>query len=108
MQAIISGVADTAVGKVPGSSCLGLHVEAATAALADAGLKASDIDGVLCAYSTTQPHMMLASVFCEFFGLMHEIQRGGAGWWCDGLHHDHSSRGTRLQRVLQACTVCDR
>ncbi len=82
MRAIISGVADTAVGKVLGSSCLGLHVEAATAALSDAGLKASDIDGVLCAYSTTQPYMMLASVFSEFFGIAPKfsaaIQAGGA------------------------------
>ena len=64
-SAIISGVADTAVGKVVGSSCLGLHAQATTAALADAGLQARDIDGVLCAYSITEPHMMLASVFSE-------------------------------------------
>ncbi len=81
-SAIISGVADTAVGKVVGSSCLGLHAQATTAALADAGLRASDIDGVLCAYSITEPHMMLASVFSEYYGIAPKfsaaVQAGGA------------------------------
>ncbi|HEX2184489.1 MAG TPA: thiolase family protein, partial [Chloroflexota bacterium] len=55
-RAIITGAADTAVGELPGSSCMGLHAEAASLALADAGLRASDIDGVLGAYSFTEPH----------------------------------------------------
>lgn len=65
MRAQITGVADTAVGNLPGSSCMGLHTEAAALALEDAGLTAGDIDGVLCAYSFTEPHLMLASVFCK-------------------------------------------
>ena len=81
-RAIITGAADTAVGELPGSSCMGLHAEAASLALADAGLRASDIDGVLCAYSFTEPHLMLASVFCEYFGIQPAysaaIQAGGA------------------------------
>ena len=80
--ALISGVADTAVGRVEGSSCLGLHAEAAGAALADAGLRSGDIDGVLCGYSLVQPHLMLSSVFCEYFGIAPKysaaIQAGGA------------------------------
>ena len=81
-RAIITGAADTAVGELPGSSCMGLHAEAASLALADAGLRASDIDGVLGAYSFTEPHLMLASVFCEYFGIQPAdsaaIQAGGA------------------------------
>ncbi|MBR0671653.1 thiolase family protein [Neoroseomonas soli] len=81
-RAIITGAADTAVGEVPGSTCMGLHAEAASLALADAGLKPSDIDGVLCAYSFTEPHLMLASVFCEYFGIQPAysaaIHAGGA------------------------------
>ncbi len=81
-RAIITGAADTAVGELPGSSCMGLHAEAASLALADAGLRAADIDGVLCAYSFTEPHLMLASVFCEYFGIQPAysaaIQAGGA------------------------------
>lgn len=80
--AIITGAADTAVGRLPGSTCMGLHAEAAALALEDAGLRRGDIDGVLCAYSFTEPHLMLASVFAEYFGLQPNfsaaIQAGGA------------------------------
>ncbi len=80
--AAITGAADTAVGNLPGSSCMGLHAEAALLALADAGLQRGDVDGVLCAYSFTEPHLMLASVFCEYLGIQPSysaaIQAGGA------------------------------
>jgi hypothetical protein len=63
--------------------------EAAQAALSDAGLKRSDIDGLLTGYSTTMPHLMLATVFAEHFGVQpsyaHAIQVGGATglrWRC--------------------------
>jgi acetyl-CoA acetyltransferase len=46
-----------------------LHLDASRAALADANLKMSDVDGLLCAYSTTEPHMMLASVVAEHLGI---------------------------------------
>lgn len=82
MNAYITGAHDTAVGELPGSSCMGLHAEAALGAVADAGLQLSDIDGVLCAYSFTEPHLMLASVFCEYLGIhpgyCAAIQAGGA------------------------------
>jgi acetyl-CoA acetyltransferase len=82
MNAFITGAYDTAVGKLPGSSCMGLHAEAAVGALEDAGLALADIDGVLCAYSFTEPHLMLASVFCEHMGIhpgaCAAIQAGGA------------------------------
>ena len=81
-RALITGVGDTAVGELAGSSCMGLHREAALAAVADAGLALSDIDGVLCAYSFTEPHLMLGSVFCEYLGIhpafCSAIQAGGA------------------------------
>ena len=66
---MISGVANTRVGEIAGSSCMSLHEEAARGALEDAGLNWSDIDGVLCAYSLAEPHPMLASAFCEFVGI---------------------------------------
>lgn len=81
-RARITGAADTAIGELPGSSCMGLHTQAASAAIADAGLTVDDIDGVICAYSFTEPHLMLASVFCEYMGLRPNvnfaIQAGGA------------------------------
>lgn len=78
----ISGIHSTSVGSLPGTSCMSLHAQAAFGALADAGLKASEIDGVICAYSLTQPHLMLASQTCEFIGIhpsqCFSIQAGGA------------------------------
>ncbi|MVW70989.1 thiolase family protein [Bordetella sp. 15P40C-2] len=82
MHAYITGAYDTAVGELPGSSCMALHAEAAIGAIQDAGLSLNDIDGVLCAYSFTEPHLMLASVFCEYLGIhpgtCFAIQAGGA------------------------------
>ncbi len=81
-RACVTGAYDTAVGELRGSSCMGLHMDAALGAVADAGLQMSDIDGVLCAYSFTEPHLMLSSVFCEYAGIHPgvslAIQAGGA------------------------------
>lgn len=81
-KAVITGVGDTKVGVLEGSTCMSIHVEAAQAAMADAGLALDDIDGVLTAYATTQPHLMLGSVFCEDMGIMPKhvssISMGGA------------------------------
>lgn len=81
-MSFITGVGLTAYGRHEGSSTLDLMSEAAGLALADAGLKRSEIDGVVCGYSTTMPHLMLATVFAEHFGIQpkycHAIQVGGA------------------------------
>jgi acetyl-CoA acetyltransferase len=81
-QAVISGVYSTRVGELPDSTCMSLHTEATQGALQDAGLKKKDIDGVLCGYSFVEPHWMLGSVFCEYFGLnprfTSAIEAGGA------------------------------
>ena len=81
-MAWITGVGDTAFGRLPGATPLSLMAAAARAAITDAGLERSDIDGVLCGYSTSQPHLMLATLFAEYFGLAplyaHGVQLGGA------------------------------
>jgi acetyl-CoA acetyltransferase len=81
-MSFITGVGLTAFGRHENSSTLDLMSQAAELALADAGLKRTDIDGFLCGYSTTMPHIMLATVFCEHFGIQpsyaHAIQVGGA------------------------------
>jgi acetyl-CoA acetyltransferase len=48
---------------------LGLNAQAAKRALDDAGLNVSDIDGLLTAYSFTEPYFMLGTVLCEYLGL---------------------------------------
>ena len=46
-RACIIGVGETRIGKVPGTTPVGLEMEAVRLALEDAGLKKSDLDGVL-------------------------------------------------------------
>src|SRR5690349_19189570 len=82
LMSFITGVGLTSYGKHEGRSTLDLMSDAATRALADAGLKRADIGGIVCGYSTTLPHLMLATVFAEHFGIQpkycHAIQVGGA------------------------------
>ncbi|MEE2692734.1 MAG: thiolase family protein [Pseudomonadota bacterium] len=81
-SAVITGAAGTGMGAFAQSTCLGLQLDAARRAAADAGVRLSDVDGVICAYSLVQPHLMLASCFAEFAGLnpsaCFAIQAGGA------------------------------
>jgi len=81
-MSFVTGVGLTAFGAAPGQGTLDLMGTAATAALVDAGLLRDDIDGLVCGYSTTLPHLMLSTVFAEHFGLRpryaHGIQLGGA------------------------------
>ena len=78
----ISGVGITAYGKHPGRTTLDLMSDAASRALDDAQLERRDIDGLICGYSTTMPHLMLSTLFAEHFGIRpryaHAIQLGGA------------------------------
>src|SRR3954465_3407827 len=81
-MSFISGVGLTAYGRHEGCSSLDLMSKGAELAIPDAGLKRADIDGVLCGYSTVSPHIMLATVFAEHFGIKpayaHAVQVGGA------------------------------
>lgn len=81
-HAYIAGVGHTPFGRLAGWGTLDLMAQAATRALEDAQLKRSDIDGVLCGYSTTMPHLMISTLFCERFALRpnyaHGMQLGGA------------------------------
>jgi len=81
-MSFISGVGLTAFGRHEGRSTLDLMSKAAESALSDAGLRRGDIDCLLTGYSTTMPHLMLATVFAEHFGVQpsyaHAIQVGGA------------------------------
>jgi len=65
----IVGVGESDIGKIPNMTGLGLNAQAAKRALDESGLKISDIDGVLTAYSFTEPYFMLGSVLCEYLGV---------------------------------------
>jgi len=81
-MSLIAGAHATRYGRHEGKSSLDLMSEAATAALAEAGVGRSEVDGLICGYATTMPHLMLSTVFAEHFGLRpsyaHAIQLGGA------------------------------
>lgn len=78
----ITGVGLTPFGRLEGRGTLDLMSEAASAALDDAELERRDVDGLVCGYSTTLPHLMLSTLFAEHFGLApayaHGVQLGGA------------------------------
>lgn len=81
-QAFVRGAGNTAFGRHEGRGPLDLMAEATERALADAELARADIDGVLCGYATTLPHLMLSTLFCERASLApayaHGVQLGGA------------------------------
>src|ERR1035438_3302154 len=83
-MSFITGVGLTSYGKHEGSSSLDLMSKAAALAISDAGLTRSEIDGVLCGYSTVSPHIMLATVFAEHFGIQQAYAHAGqaAGATC--------------------------
>lgn len=78
----IRGAGTTRFGRLDGKGALDLMAEAAEQALDDAGLARAEVDGVLCGYATTLPHLMLATLFAERFGIepsyAHGMQMGGA------------------------------
>jgi len=82
LAAWILGAGNTAFGKLPREDTLSLMAGATEAALLDAKRTRRDIDAVLCGYSTTFPHPMLASAFAEHFGLTptycHAVHTGGS------------------------------
>src|SRR3954469_6517273 len=103
-MSFITGVGLLPYGKHEGSSTLDLMSRAAELALADAGLRRSDIDGFLCGYSTTMPHIMLATVFAEHFGITpsyaHAIQVGGATGMAMAMLAHQLVEGGVAQHVL--------
>lgn len=103
-MSFITGVGLTPYGKHPGKTTLDLMSEAATAALADAQLTRRDIDGLICGYSTTFPHLMLATVFVEHFGLdpvyAHGMQMGGATGFGMAMLAHHLVEGGVARNIL--------
>lgn len=104
---VITGAADTEVGKLEGSTSLGLQAQAAMAAVEDAGLSLAEIDGVLCAYSFTEPHLMLSSVVSEFLGIAPSysvaVQAGGATACAQLVHAAALVESGRCRHVLVVC-----
>jgi acetyl-CoA acetyltransferase len=103
-MSFVTGVGLTPYGKLPGRDTLDLMSAAASAALADAQLERKDIDGLLCGYSTTFPHLMLSTAFAEHFGLQpayaQAIQMGGATGFGMAMLAHHLVEGGLARNVL--------
>lgn len=102
--AYVAGVGNTAFGRLDGRDAIDLMAAAAQAALDDAGCARADVDGVLCGYATTLPHLMLSTLFCERFGLApayaHGMQLGGATGSAMLMLARELVRAGRCRRVL--------
>ncbi|PWL16480.1 hypothetical protein DKP76_16940 [Falsochrobactrum shanghaiense] len=105
-RAAIVGIGESDIGKVPHMTGLGLNAQAAKRAIEESGLKHSQIDGLLTAYSFTEPYFMLGSVLAEYLG----IKPGYAGSLVVGgasptvmLHHAAQAVSSGAANYVLVC-----
>ena len=95
----IVGAADTEVGVVPGKTPMELCVEAAVAALADAGINKDSVDGLVTCNAMAQPLLYHAEAFAEYLQIFPRycISVGaGGGTTFSILHHAASAIATGM------------
>jgi len=68
-KVVIAGVGETDQGKIPNKSSFQFLSEASKIAIEDAGLKKTDIDGVVTAFSLVEHTFMHCTTFADYFGL---------------------------------------
>ena len=68
-KAAIIGTGRSQVGRVPGRSPLLLAADATRTALADAGLRKTDVDGVLACSALASPFHRFSVAFSEYLGI---------------------------------------
>ena len=99
----IVGVADTEVGVLPDRTPMELCVEAALKAIGDAGLKKSDIDGILTCNSMVQPLMYHAEAMAEYLQIFPRYCMAvgaGGGTTFTAIHHAASAIATGMADVI--------
>ena len=99
----IVGVADTEVGVLPGRTPMEMGVEAALAAIADAGLEKNDIDGLVTCNAMAQPMMYHAEATAEYLQIFPRycIAAGaGGGTTFSIIHHAASAIATGMADVV--------
>ncbi len=67
--AVIAGIGHTAYGKLPGSTTVGLNVEACRAALADAGIEKDAVDAVWAKVPTSKLEFLYGAKVAEALGI---------------------------------------
>ena len=99
----IVGAADTEGGVLPGRTPMELGVEAALAAIADAGLEKDDIDGLVTCNAMAQPMMYHAEATAEYLQIFPRycIAAGaGGGTTFSIIHHAASAIATGMADVV--------
>lgn len=87
--AVVGAAETTELGVIPNASQLQLHADAALNAIADAGLKLSDIDGFATAVETPQQ-------VCHYLGIKPTWVDGTSVGGCSFmLHVRHAARRSR-------------
>ena len=79
-KVVIAGVAESRYGEVSGATALQLHVEAATAAIADAGLTKDDVDGLFSCGADLMHPIVLGEYMGLRPGYVDGTQVGGSSW----------------------------
>lgn len=99
----IVGAADTEVGVLPGRTPMELCVEAALAAIADAGLRKEDVDGLLTCNAMAQPLMYHAEALAEYLQIFPRYclaVGAGGGTTFSIIHHAASAIATGMADVV--------
>ena len=99
----IVGAADTEVGVLPGRTPMELCVDAALAALDDAGLHKSQIDGLVTCNAMAQPMLYHAEAMAEYLQIFPRycISVGaGGGTTFSILHHAASAIATGMADTI--------
>jgi len=81
----IAGVGETEVGRIPGVDSIEFHVRAAKAAIADAGIDKSEIDGLLTSGAFLDDNIRHHIIISEHLGLYCKtlcdtLRTGGQSW----------------------------
>jgi len=103
--AAIIGIGESDIGAVPGKSSHALHAQAANAALADAGIDKSLIDGLITCDSYTTKRTRHAVSVAQYIGLRAESVR----YISTNMHGSTAASGATLQEaaMLVQCGYCE-
>lgn len=66
---IVAGVGETEQGKIPDKSSFHFLSQASKLAIEDAGIKKSDVDGLVTAFSLVEHTFMHCTTFADYFGM---------------------------------------
>ena len=99
----IVGAFDTPVGKIPGKTPMELCVEAGLGALADAGLRAGQVDGLVTCNAMAQPLLYHAEAMAEYLQIFPRYCMAvgaGGGTTFSIIHHAASAIITGMADIV--------